>query len=153
MEINIFEMTNEQETEFVEQISSNRKSVIVFEGPTGSGKTWLLNKVLKKSDRAKIFSYETFVETYINELKENKKAEYVVENMVNFLNDYEYVGIEEIDMLWGKEYTQEAIAEIVNIASKKTLIIFTGINIEERVPKLLKKLKETDIIYFEKKEE
>lgn len=51
-----------------------------------------------------------------------------------------------------KEYTQEAIVEIVNTASESILIIITGKNIEERVPKLLKVLKETNIIHFEKKE-
>lgn len=42
-------------------------------------------------------------------------------------------------MLWKKEYTQEVIVEIVNTASESILIIFTGIDIEERVDKLLKK--------------
>ena len=146
-------MTQEQETGLVDKISSSGKGIIVFDGPTGSGKTWLLNKVLKKNDTARRFSYESFVETYINEIKENKSAVYVKKNMVEFLKAYEIVGVEEIDMLWGKEYTQEAIAEIINIVSESTLIIFTGISIEDRVPKLLKKFKETNIIYFEKKEE
>lgn len=153
LKINIFEMTQEQETELVDKISSSGKGIIVFEGPTGSGKTWLLNKVLNKSNTARRFSYESFVEIYINQIKENKSAVYVKKSMLKFLNAHEIVGVEEIDMLWGKEYTQEAIAEIINIVSENTLVILTGIGIEERVPKLLKKLKETNIIYFEKKEE
>lgn len=72
--------------------------------------------------------------------------------MVKFSNAYVFVTVEKIDMLWGKEYTLEAIVEIVNTASESILIIIKGKNIEERVPKLLKVLKETNIIYFEKKE-
>ena len=76
----------------------------------------------------------------------------MLENMAKLLNGYEFVGVEGSDMLWKKEYTQEVIVEIVNTASEGILIIITEKNIEERVPKLLKVLKETNIIHFEKKE-
>ena len=137
----------------IENIISYENGVFVFDGPTASGKTSLLNLILEKKNSVRKFSDEQFVEIILEEFKEGRSAECIIGNVTMFLNEYEIIAVEEIDMLWGRPYTLEVIAEIINKVSKNHLVIFTGISIEERVPELIKNLESAKFVYFKREEE
>lgn len=137
----------------IENILDYENGVFVFDGPTASGKTSLLNLILERKSYVRKFSDEQFVEIILKEFKEGRSAECIIDNVTRFLNEYKIIAVEEIDMLWGRPYTLEVIAEIINKVSKNHLVIFTGISIEERVPELIKNLGGAKFVYFKRKEE
>lgn len=113
------------------------RQIVLIEGPSGCGKTRLLQRLSQEDSRqTMIFQEDRFIRFLLADLCSEEKGKPFHE----FLQDYGVVCVEDIDLLSGKEYTQEAAAQCLSQAARGTLIILTGIRLQERVETLISKL-------------
>ncbi|MBQ8830785.1 MAG: hypothetical protein IJ017_04245 [Oscillospiraceae bacterium] len=115
-------------------IIENRKSgIILIEGPSACGKTYLLRQLRDTSPRdIRVVSYETVVDSMMaNMMQHRYDPKTLAENFSS-----EVLCIEDVDFLHGKEQTLTELAFLANRLSENNLVIFTGIKLRERIPML-----------------
>ena len=122
---------NKQE---LRDIIENRKSgIILIEGPSACGKTYLLRKLRDTSSREiRVVSYETIVDSMTENMRQHRyDPNSLAENFSS-----EVLCIEDVDFLQGKEHTLTELAFLANRLSENNLVIFTGIKLRQRIPML-----------------
>ena len=115
-------------------IIENKKSgIILIEGPSACGKTYLLRKLRDTSPRdIRVVSYETVVDTMTSNMRCHRyDPGSIAENFSS-----EVLCIEDVDFLQGKDQTLTELAFLANRLSENNLVIFTGIKLRERIPML-----------------
>lgn len=150
MKIEYLKMTVPDKSLLISDLTSRKRGILVFCGPIESGKSLLLDAIIDSNDKSKKLSYEAITGMLIKEIKESDKMNNTMAGVIQSLKGFEIIGVEDIDLLEGKQYTLKTIAEIANALAEKTLFILTGIDIENRVPELIVNLDSPKIIYFEK---
>ncbi len=115
-------------------IIENKKSgIILLEGPSAIGKTYLLRKLRDTSPReVRLVSYETVVDTMTANMFQHR---YDPRSVADSFSS-EVLCIEDVDFLHGKEQTLTELAFLANRLSEDNLVIFTGIKLSERIPML-----------------
>ncbi len=149
MKIAYRKMNTEEKNSLMDAIAGQEKGIFVFDGPSGSGKTQLLNGVLAKCEKAKRLSHETFTENLLAAVYEPQNVDEAIEKAANIFEPFGSIGVEDIDFQGGRPITLNYIARVSNLLAQKALIIFTGIDVQERVPMLVDNLQDPQIIYFE----
>ena len=114
-------------------IENQKNGIILIEGPSACGKTYLLRKLRDTSSRdIRVVSYETVVDT----MKENMLHHRYDPNMLAENFSSEVLCIEDVDFLQGKDQTLTELAFLANRLSENNLVIFTGIKLRQRIPML-----------------
>jgi len=114
-------------------IENSQSGIILIEGPSACGKTYLLRKLRDTSPReVRVVSYETVVDTMTANMSQHR---YDPKALAESFSS-EVLCIEDVDFLHGKEQTQTELAFLANRLSENNLVIFTGINLRERIPML-----------------
>lgn len=114
------------------EIIENKKSgIILIEGPSACGKTYLLRKLRDTSPReVRLVSYETIADTMTaNMLGHSYDPKALADSFSS-----EVLCIEDVDFLRDKEHTQMEFAFLANSLSENNLVILTGINLRARLP-------------------
>ena len=126
------------------EIIENRNSgIILIEGPSACGKTYLLKKLRDTSPRqVRLVSYETISDTMTANMQDHR---YDPQALADSFSS-EVLCIEDIDFLRGKEHTQMEFAFLINNLSEHNLVILTGINLSARLPLLFSFL--SDYSYY-----
>ncbi len=146
------EFTHKWHAEFSEspipvllRLINQRKGVILLDGYSGCGKTFLLKQLKLKSARpVYLFSYENVVDEIIRAAKNDEDSE---SYLLKLCEENCIIGIEDVDYLRGKEATQACLVAMVQTAAKKHLVILTGNNVQTRTPALASLCNEDIIIY------
>ncbi|URM52844.1 DnaA ATPase domain-containing protein [Mycoplasma sp. SG1] len=119
-------------------------------GNTGVGKTHLLhaiaNELIKKRKNPILLNSDVFLLLFISNITKNNKNNYFFEYFLNFLDDYDYFLIDDIQFLDNKEKTIEFFFFIFNwfINKNKQVVI-----VSDRLPKQLKNINKRLISRFE----
>ena len=114
-------------------IENQKNGIILIEGPSACGKTYLLRKLRDTSSRdIRVVSYETVVDT----MTENMLHHRYDPNMLAENFSAEVLCIEDVDFLQGKDQTLTELAFLANRLSENNLVIFTGIKLRQRIPML-----------------
>ena len=150
MKIEYLKMSTSDKSLLISYLNSRKKGIFVFSGPSGSGKSLLLHTIIGSNDKSKKLSDEAITGMLIKEIKESDTMDNSMERVIRSLKGFEIISIEDIDLLEGKQYTLKTIAQIANTLAEETLFIFTGTDIENRVPELIDNLEFPQIIDFEK---
>ena len=100
---------------------------ILLNGYSGCGKTSLLKQLKATSVQpVYLFSYRDVVDEM---MKTNCTCS-------SFLRDVDpencIIGIEDVDYLYGKEYTQALLSDMVQLAAEKHLVILTGNDVQRK---------------------
>ena len=144
------EMSADNRERLMSALLKNKKGILFFEGPSGSGKSLLLADMLKVNGISKRFSNEEFTELLIEKMRCSQSYNIAIKETIKQLKCFKIIGIEDVDFQTRKPATLKCIAEIVNSLSEDKLIIFTGINMKSRVPELINKVKMSKFIYFDR---
>lgn len=120
-----------------------RSCLIIIDGRSGSGKTRLIKKVLAGFDNKVIIPYSEFIDLMVCDIK--SRTDYFKESLVQ----YKIIAFDDMDFLRGKLAAQETTAYIINNLLKNNIhVIIIGINLVERVPKLLTSVNKEDITWI-----
>ena len=129
--------------EAVANASGKAYNPLFIYGPTGMGKTHLLhaigNEVLKNELGAKIIylNSDQFMNDFINSIRENNRKAFRER-----FHQAEILLLDDVDLLIGKESTQEELFHIFNILyeQSKQIVITSTLSIKE-MPTMLERLK------------
>lgn len=120
--------------ELTEIISAAENGVIFLEGPSACGKTHLLRELRDTTGKnVRILSYEDIVSKMTEQIHEEA---YTINKFADELQ-CDILCIEDVDFLCGKSLTQKELALLALRLSEHSLVIFTGIKLQMRVPYIL----------------
>lgn len=129
----------------LQQIIDQTSGVILLDGYSGCGKTFLLKQIKLKSVRPTyLFSYENIVDEIVRAAKNDEDSE---SYLLELCDKNSIIGIEDIDYLRGKEATQACLIAMVQAAAKKHLVVLTGNNVRTKTPALTRLINEKVIRY------
>lgn len=129
----------------IREILQHKKGIFILDGPSGCGKSRLVRKIAEQVDDVKIISIEKVGIELNKHLSERKSMESIVD-----LFKCKILCIEDVDLETGKAMRQWSLADMANKIADKSIVIFNGIHIEERVPELVSHLQHPQIIYMTK---
>ena len=121
--------------ELSEILAETKYGIIYIEGPSACGKTYLLKQLRSSSDKeVRIYSYEKVVMEIMDCIisKDRNSHDYIANLKAPV------VCVEDVDFLKGKEQTQLEFSMLAFKLSLEGLVIFTGIDLYERVPNIFK---------------
>ena len=141
--------TSVSKQELRDIIENKKSGIILIEGPSACGKTYLLKKLRDTSPReVRLVSYETIADTMTaNMIGHRYDPKALVESFSS-----EVLCIEDVDFLKGKEHTQMEFAFLANSLSENNLVILTGIRLSSRVPFLFSFLCDYSYYRYERSE-
>ena len=120
-----------------------RSHLIIIDGRSGSGKSRLIKKVLSELNDSVRIPYSEFIDLLLCDIK--SRTDYFKESL--FL--YKIIAFDDMDFLRGKLAAQETTAYIINnLLKNKIHVILIGINLIERVPKLLTCMNKEDVTWI-----
>lgn len=120
--------------ELTDIITATENGVIFLEGPSACGKTHLLKELHNATDRnVRILSYEDIISRMTEQISEKT---YTTRKLADELQ-CDILCIEDVDFLCGKSSTQNELAALAFHLSEHSLVIFTGIKLQMRVPHIL----------------
>lgn len=112
--------------------------IVILEGYSGCGKTSLL-KELQKQCSKKVFltPYESFLQDSLFSVRTSTSEK---SYRSCFIPDDCIYAIEDIDFLHGRFHAQTYLGSVLNERANHSLIILTGIRINNRIPELYRSL-------------
>jgi energy-coupling factor transporter ATP-binding protein EcfA2 len=117
-----------------EQLYCQTNGIVLLDGYSGCGKTTLLRNLKQASYRpVYLLSYRDVVDVMLCAAQRNKTCE---RHLLELSRGNCIIGIEDVDYLRGKETTQEWLAEMVQAAAGKHLVILTGNDVQRKTPAL-----------------
>lgn len=124
--------------QIVEAIFSTRSRVIVLDGPSWCGKTFLLHELQR--DGGQIIPFYRVVERLVDNLrKEDYSRQSFIMELMREGVDHPIVCFDDIDLiLMGKPETQIEIALLINTLADERKIVLAGIEIADRCKNLMK---------------
>ena len=137
---------NLSKDEVIETLRHRDNGIVVLSGSSNAGKTTLLSHLRCRTNTPMmIYSYQDAVDSIVTQAKAHRWDE----GIPFFVNHPAgaILAIEDIDFLRGKEVTRHTLYEQVNQLSKQSLIILTGIALEERMGDMFQCLPEADWFY------
>ena len=130
----------------IETLIQRPSGIVVLSGPSNAGKTMLLSHLrCRAKTPMMIYSYQDAVDSIVAQAKAHRWDE-----GIPFFDNHPagaILAIEDIDFLRGKEVTRHTLYEQVKQLSKQSLIILTGIDLEERMDDMFQYLPEADWFY------
>lgn len=124
--------------QLIEAVLSARSRVIVLDGPSWCGKTFLLHELQR--DGGQIIPFYRVVERLVDNLrKEDYSRQSFIMELMREGADHPIVCFDDIDLiLMGKPETQIEIALLINTLADKRKIVLAGIEIADRCKNLMK---------------
>lgn len=120
--------------ELTDIISATENGVIFLEGPSACGKTHLLKELHNVTGRnVRILSYEDIISRMTEQIEDST---HTLSTLANELQ-CDILCIEDVDFLCGRSITQQELALLAFRLSEHSLVIFTGIKLQMRVPHIL----------------
>lgn len=131
----------------LEEMLKRRNGILILDGVSGCGKTRLLHRFRERSENpVAIHSYREITEELVNLCR--KMDGQTVAKMRSLLSAQPILAVEDLDYLRGLETTQEMLGMIFGGVAKQSLIILTGNDLEESVPKMLRCLEHSKRLKF-----
>ena len=147
----VFEIIRGQEgnkrnmEKLLNELTERKDGLVFLSAPTNGGKTTLLRALQEKRGDVKTMSAEAFCEAVIQPIKEMGN-----QSLMDALEGYGCICVEDLDWHRGKEYTQYEFANRLKALSQKALVIVTGVELKARLPHLFAKLQ--TYTYYKKDE-
>lgn len=121
----------------------NHSHLIILDGKSGSGKTRLINKVFTELDNKVKVPYSEFIDLLLCDIKSN--THYFKDSLFQ----YKIIAFDDIDFLRWKLSAQEITGYLINNLLKSNIhVIIIGVNLIERVPRLLTCVDKEDVTWI-----
>ena len=137
---------NLSKDEVIETLRHRGNGIVVLSGPSNAGKTTLLSHLrCRTKTPMMIYSYQDAVDSIVAQAKAHRWDE-----GIPFFDNHRagaILAIEDIDFLRGKESTRHELYAQVKQLSTKSLVILTGVDVEDRMWDLFQYLPEADWYY------
>lgn len=116
--------------DLLNQLTTLGPGVVLLEGPTSCGKTTLINELIRLLDVSSvILSTETVYDrTYANAIRSDPVT------IHEFYSDKRFVCVDDVDLIRGRNTTQQLLAEEITAMSEHALVVLSGIACTDRVP-------------------
>lgn len=118
-------------------ILRQESGIVLLDGYSGCGKTWLLKGIKQLSARpVYLFSYRDVVDEIIRMIRMIRMRENCDHFLLEVAVESSVIGVEDVDYLYGKSAAQKLLADMIRIAADKHFVILTGNDVQVRTPLL-----------------